>query len=111
MTLFASEDDAPNTNIAASLSVTARERPYATAVASPAGRDSAGRARYTHWTFRQLDTESDVLARGLSAVGIGRGVRTVLMVKPGLEFFALTFALFKAGAVPVLIDPGGCLCG
>ena len=28
------------------------------------------------------------------------------MVKPGLEFFALTFALFKAGAVPVLIDPG-----
>ena len=106
MTPLASEDDAPNTNIAASLSVTARERPYATAVASPAGRDSAGRARYTHWTFRQLDTESDVLARGLSAVGIGRGVRTVLMVKPGLEFFALTFALVKAGAVPVLIDPG-----
>jgi len=28
------------------------------------------------------------------------------MVKPSLEFFALTFAIFKAGAVPVLIDPG-----
>jgi acyl-CoA synthetase (AMP-forming)/AMP-acid ligase II len=28
------------------------------------------------------------------------------MVTPGLEFFALTFALFKAGAVVVLIDPG-----
>ena len=28
------------------------------------------------------------------------------MVPPSLEFFALTFALFKAGAVPVLIDPG-----
>ena len=28
------------------------------------------------------------------------------MVQPSLEFFALTFALFKAGAVPVLIDPG-----
>ena len=28
------------------------------------------------------------------------------MVTPGPEFFALTFALFKVGAVPVLIDPG-----
>ena len=30
----------------------------------------------------------------------------VLMVRPSLEFIALTFALFKAGAVIVLIDPG-----
>ena len=28
------------------------------------------------------------------------------MVKPGLDFFALVFALFKAGVAPVLIDPG-----
>ena len=28
------------------------------------------------------------------------------MLTPGLEFFAVFFALFKAGAVPVLIDPG-----
>src|SRR5690606_34659380 len=32
--------------------------------------------------------------------------RMVLMVRPGLEFIALTFALFKVGAVIVLIDPG-----
>jgi acyl-CoA synthetase (AMP-forming)/AMP-acid ligase II len=93
-------------NIAAALSEVARRRPFTTAVACPAGLDRAGRTAYTHWTFRQFDRESDVLARGLTAVGVGRGVRTVLMVKPGLEFFALTFALFKAGAVPVLIDPG-----
>jgi acyl-CoA synthetase (AMP-forming)/AMP-acid ligase II len=98
-------------NIATALTDMARLRPYATAVACPAGRDRAGRDRagraaYTHWTFRQLDRESDVLARGLDAYGIVRGVRTALMVKPGLEFFALTFALFKAGAVPILIDPG-----
>src|SRR5262249_45248026 len=49
---------------------------------------------------------SDGLARGLGQLGIGRGTRTVLMVPPGLEFYALTFALFKAGAVVVLIDPG-----
>ena len=93
-------------NIAAHLPEAARARPYAPAVICPAGRDRAQRARQTHWTFRQLDRESDLLARGLEAHGIGRGVRTVLMVPPSLEFFALTFALFKAGTVPVLIDPG-----
>jgi acyl-CoA synthetase (AMP-forming)/AMP-acid ligase II len=33
-------------------------------------------------------------------------VRTVLMVRPSPEFFLLMFALFKLGAVPVLVDPG-----
>ena len=54
----------------------------------------------------ELDDLSDRIARGLGRIGIGRGVRTVLLVPPGPEFFALTFALFKFGAVPVLIDPG-----
>jgi acyl-CoA synthetase (AMP-forming)/AMP-acid ligase II len=35
-----------------------------------------------------------------------RGTRTVVMVRPTPEFFLLMFALFKAGAVPVLVDPG-----
>jgi acyl-CoA synthetase (AMP-forming)/AMP-acid ligase II len=33
-------------------------------------------------------------------------MRTLLMVRPCLDFMALTFAIFKTGAVPVLIDPG-----
>ena len=39
-------------------------------------------------------------------MGVTPGTRLVLMVRPGLEFVALTFALFKSGAVIVLIDPG-----
>ena len=58
------------------------------------------------WSYRQLNDECNALAPGLIEIGIGRGARTVLMVPPGLEFFALTFALFKVGAVPVLVDPG-----
>jgi acyl-CoA synthetase (AMP-forming)/AMP-acid ligase II len=54
----------------------------------------------------QLDQESDYLAHGLEAAGITRGIRTVLMVKPSIEFFALIFAIFKTGAVPVVVDPG-----
>jgi acyl-CoA synthetase (AMP-forming)/AMP-acid ligase II len=93
-------------NIAAHLPEMAQSRPYAPAVVCPAGRDREGRARYTHWTFRQLDRHSDRMAHGLQRDGITRGTRTVVMVPPSLEFFALTFALFKVGAVPVLIDPG-----
>ncbi len=70
------------------------------------GRDHAGRATYAQWTFHQLDQESDRLARGLREIGVQPGCRLVLMVRPSLEFIALTFALFKAGAVIVLIDPG-----
>jgi acyl-CoA synthetase (AMP-forming)/AMP-acid ligase II len=93
-------------NIAAYLPEMAKKQPHRAAVSFPVGRDGNGRVRYTHYTFRQLDRESDWIARGLDRCGIGRGVRTALMVKPSLEFFALTFAIFKAGAVPVLIDPG-----
>ena len=96
----------PGGNIASGLTAMARERPDSLAALAPSGRDSSGRAKHVHLTFRQLDLESDRLASGLRAVGIGPGVRTVLMVRPGLDFFELTFALFKAGAVPVLVDPG-----
>jgi acyl-CoA synthetase (AMP-forming)/AMP-acid ligase II len=34
------------------------------------------------------------------------GQRLVLLVPPGIDFICLTFALFKTGAVVVLIDPG-----
>jgi acyl-CoA synthetase (AMP-forming)/AMP-acid ligase II len=93
-------------NIASFLPALAAAKPHQPAVIYPHGRDRAGRVAYTHLTFRQLDDESNRLAHGLHQVGIRQGVRTVLMVKPGLEFFALVFALFKVGAVPVLIDPG-----
>lgn len=56
--------------------------------------------------YRQLDARSDAMAAGLAGYGIGRGVRTVVMVRPSPEFFLLMFALFKLGAVPVLVDPG-----
>ncbi|MEK7859408.1 MAG: fatty acid CoA ligase family protein [Elusimicrobiota bacterium] len=58
------------------------------------------------WTFRQLEDEVSLLAAGLRRAGLEPGARAALMVPPGFEFIALTFALFRAGIVPVLIDPG-----
>jgi len=67
---------------------------------------SAGPGRCAHWSFRELNEETDRLAHGLTRIGLHRGMRTILMVRPSPQFFALTFALYKIGAVPVLIDPG-----
>ncbi len=96
----------PSANIASVLPTMATQQPDRTAIYYPSGRDADGRRTYAAMTYAQLDAQSDHIAQALTAYGVGRGVRTVLMVKPSLEFFALTFGMFKAGAVPVMIDPG-----
>jgi len=85
-------------NIASYLPKMAQQQPDTTAIIFP--RDNQ------RLTFRELNQLSDRICHGLTRAGISRGVRTVLMVTPSPEFFALTFALFKVGAVPVLVDPG-----
>jgi acyl-CoA synthetase (AMP-forming)/AMP-acid ligase II len=87
-------------NIANAVSDMARRQPEATAVVCPWGR------RGGSLTYGELEERTSSVAAGLEAAGIGRGVRTVLMVPPGLDLFVLAFGLFKAGAVPVLVDPG-----
>jgi acyl-CoA synthetase (AMP-forming)/AMP-acid ligase II len=92
-------------NVAAALSWQAERQPNATAIHYPQS-GAFGKPRYRSCTYIELDRLSDAYARGLQEYGIGKGTRTALMLTPGLEFFAVFFALFKAGAVPVLIDPG-----
>ena len=92
--------------IASALPRRAALQPNDLAIVCPRGRDPQGKVRTSHYTYAQLDAQSDLIARGLTALGVARGVRTVLMVRPSLEFFALSFALLKAGAVPVMVDPG-----
>ena len=93
-------------NIAERLREFVEKTPHQKAVVVSTGRDASGKARYVSLTFQELDRESDRLARGLVEMGVTPGTRLVLMVRPGLEFVALTFAVFKSGAVIVLIDPG-----
>ncbi|MDF1563065.1 MAG: fatty acid CoA ligase family protein [Deltaproteobacteria bacterium] len=96
----------PSPNVASHLPRMAAIQPERVAVAVARGRAVDGSRRYDRLTFAELDDECDRLAWGLQAVGLSRGQRVVLMVPPSLEFFTLTFALFKIGAVPVLVDPG-----
>lgn len=94
-------------NIAAAIDATAASMPHKPAVIYPYSRDPiTGKRAYTHYTYGQLVEATNLIAAGLYAAGVSRGMRAVLMAPPSLEFFALTFALFRAGIVPVLIDPG-----
>ena len=61
---------------------------------------------YKSWSFKEMNSITDFFARSLSDLGVSRGDRVMLMVKPSVEFITLTFALFKIGAVIILIDPG-----
>lgn len=94
-------------NIASALSEMARLRAEAVALRVPrhASRGSE-LPPYFDITYAELDAASNHSAAALAAAGIARGMKTALMVRPGRELFVLMFALFKLGAVPVLIDPG-----
>ncbi|MEG3183982.1 olefin beta-lactone synthetase [Novilysobacter erysipheiresistens] len=94
-------------NIAAALPRLAAEHPDRIAIRCPGKRAANGMARYDlTLTHAELDARSDAIAAGLARHGVVRGSRAVVMVRPTPEFFLLMFALFKAGAVPVLVDPG-----
>ncbi|NTW02843.1 MAG: AMP-binding protein, partial [Oscillochloris sp.] len=95
---------ADNANIARYLPRMAVERPDQVAVVAGDGRDRAGKVIYRRLNFVELNQTSDRYAWGLAGVGIGRGVRVLLLVPAGLPLISLTFALFKVGAVPILID-------
>lgn len=93
-------------NIADRLRTSAQKVPHQRAVVFPEARDACGRVAWTHLTFAELDREADEIASGLIDLGVRPGHRLVLMVRPSLEFIALTFGVFRSGAVCTLIDPG-----
>ncbi|MGB0257750.1 MAG: fatty acid CoA ligase family protein [Coraliomargarita sp.] len=93
-------------NVAHYLSKQAEENPDNPAVRAPMGRHLNGSIRYAERSFAQLELEASSTAHYFSTQGIERGSRVLLMVKPGLDLIRIVFALFKIGAVPIVIDPG-----
>jgi acyl-CoA synthetase (AMP-forming)/AMP-acid ligase II len=95
-----------NANIARHLDAMAAAQPRATALKVPRGRTASGDIDYLSLSFAELLAETDAWCARLKARGIARGDRALVMVRPGLPLIASAFALFKVGAVPVIIDPG-----
>ena len=67
--------------------------------------DKSGQYRLT-LSYSNLEARSNVIASGLKQHGITHGTRIVVMLRPTPEFFIVMIALFKARAIPILIDPG-----
>ena len=82
----------------------AKKNPLALAVAVQ--KQKFNKITYQEIDFEQLNKKSDQIAYALNQHGLNQGDKAVLMVTPSIDFFALTFALFKAGIVPILVDPG-----
>lgn len=99
-------DASDNANIARHLSVMAAHQPGRTALQIPRGRTRAGDIDYLALTFAELDAEVAAWAARLTAAGVRPRDRTLVMVRQGLPLIASAFALFRIGAVPVIIDPG-----
>lgn len=57
------------------------------------------------WSYHELDERADQLAAGFNALGIGAGDRVIVQLPNIPEFFAVCFALFRLGALPILALP------
>jgi acyl-CoA synthetase (AMP-forming)/AMP-acid ligase II len=91
-------------NIALRISSISKKYPDKKSVVFSSRRNGA--YDYPYYTFREFEERSNQMAHFFESIGIKEGMRTLLFVKPCLDFSVITFALFKIGAVPVLIDPG-----
>jgi len=98
------ESDLNKANLCRHLKSAAVQTPSNLAVAVQ--KSHFGQLNYSEIDFKNLDEKSDAIAHALNAYGIKKGMKAVLMVTPSIDFFALTFALFKAGIIPILVDPG-----
>ena len=65
-----------------------------------------GSQNYHYQSFGEFEAKSNKYANVFVKQGIGRGTKTILMAKSGPDLYGILYALFKIGAVPVLIDPG-----
>ena len=94
-------------NIAFKLREQAELRPSKKAVLFPKKRNSSNKKyEYESLTFKELEDLSNLYGFILQKEGITKNTKVLLFLRPSLDFTALTFALFKIGATPILIDPG-----
>jgi len=93
-------------NIAQHLPLMAARQPDRAALKVPRGRSTSGDIDYLSLSFSELDAEVEAWAAHFRARDVMPGDRTLVMVRQGLPLIAAAFALFKVGAVPIVIDPG-----
>ena len=91
----------PGGSIAAYLARSAQKYPDQPALVSGAKIPA-----FAPLSFAKLNQTVDLAVGELGRAGISPGEKTLLFVHPGPGLIIWAFALFRLGAVPVVIDPG-----
>lgn len=89
-----------------SLQAAAAAAPWVSAVTKVSFPRWSRRPRYDAIDFAALAARIDAYERGLTEAGLRAAERVIMLVRPGVDFLALSYAVMGRGAVPVFIDPG-----
>jgi acyl-CoA synthetase (AMP-forming)/AMP-acid ligase II len=98
-----SQAEAGSFNISSLLTLAAEELGDEPAIISKSLPDARGRNKVS---FKELEEDSTLLASGLINMGLAPGARVAVLSGHGPDFHTIIYALFKAGLVPVVADPG-----
>lgn len=95
---------AASPTLLSALSEIARKHPFADAAITP--RSVGNWMTYEHTNFSDLLALVYRYQRGLNTQGLRYGDKVLMLVTPGVNFLALTYAVMAHGAIPIFIDPG-----
>jgi acyl-CoA synthetase (AMP-forming)/AMP-acid ligase II/pimeloyl-ACP methyl ester carboxylesterase len=96
----------PASGLYAALQAAAVAAPWVSAVTKVSFPRWSDRPRYEAIDFGALAARINAYENGLAAAGLRAAERVIMLVKPGPDFLALSYAVMGRGAVPVFIDPG-----
>jgi acyl-CoA synthetase (AMP-forming)/AMP-acid ligase II/pimeloyl-ACP methyl ester carboxylesterase len=88
------------------LQAAAAAMPWVPAVTKVSFPHWRGSPRYEAIDFAALAARIAAYEHGLASAGLRAAERVIMLVTPGADFLALSYAVMGRGAVPVFIDPG-----
>ena len=102
----AAEGSPPAGGLYAALKAAAAAAPWVPAVTKVSFSRWLGSPRYHAIDFAALAARINAYEHGLASAGLLAADRVIMLVTPGADFLALSYAVMGRGAVPVFIDPG-----
>ena len=90
----------------AALQAAAAAAPWVSAVTKVSFPRWSDRPQYDAIDFAALSARINAYENGLASAGLRAAERVIMLVTPGADFLALSYAVMGRGAVPVFIDPG-----
>ena len=102
----AAEARSPVNGLYAALQTAAAAAPWVSAVTKVSFPRWSDRPQYDAIDFAALSARINAYENGLASAGLRAAERVIMLVTPGADFLALSYAVMGRGAVPVFIDPG-----